>query len=128
MTPLTLCTLGKNRKLPQVSDSKIISKLIVESSRTGELALKATLYMDVLRLRSTLLKQPIADAEHGGRVDRGAADERVRVRALHQRALPRSRLRDPRRVRAVRRRRRHAHEGQQAWAHTHTHKHTTTTQ
>ncbi len=58
MTPLTLCTLGKNRKLPQVSDSKIISKLIVDSSRIGELPLKATFYVYVLRLRSTLLKQP----------------------------------------------------------------------
>ncbi len=34
-------------------------KLIVDPSKTGEMHLKATCYMYVLRLQSLLLKQPV---------------------------------------------------------------------
>ncbi len=56
VSPLGLCTLVENIKLLQVSDSRISSKLIVDSSRTGELHLKAMFYVYLLRQCSTLLK------------------------------------------------------------------------
>ncbi len=54
--PFQILTFGKFWELPQVSVSRIPSKLTVDSSRTGKLHLRVTCHMYVLRPRSTLLK------------------------------------------------------------------------
>ncbi len=62
VSPLKLCTLGENTKLFLVSDSRKISKLIVDSSGTKELLLKAVFSVYMFRLRGSLLKLKVPTA------------------------------------------------------------------